>query len=105
MISKKEYLQALSVVQDYHAQIYKEVDAVLNKKDRVDNSLVEIRKFIINADISIRLGNALHNYRHEYPNALIGDVTREKLLRLRNVGIVTANEFEREKNQYFKIYE
>ena len=104
MISRKEFLSALKIVNDYKKQLKDELDAINDHTAGIPNHhFISKDTPIRDINISHRLLNVLINNRDKLsvsnltvdsPLSLLSGISLAKLNECKNLGDKTANEFK-----------
>lgn len=104
MISRKEFLLALKIVNDYKKQLKDELDSINDHTAAIPNHLfVSKDTSIRDINISPRLLNVLINNRSKLllpsftvdsPVSVLSSISFAKLLECKNLGDKTADEFK-----------
>ena len=104
MISRKEFLSALKIVNDYKKQLKYELDSINDHTAAIPNPIfISNDTLIQDINISSRLMNVLINNRDKLevsyltidsPVSLLSSISYAKLLECKNLGDKTANEFK-----------
>ena len=95
MITKKEYEDALDVVEDYHKQIF-----TTEVKDKLEcNKNTKVQDWDKLSLCSTRLCNVLtskhlNEFNQEYRIKYIEDLTKKQFKKIRNAGQFSWTEFE-----------
>ena len=94
MITRKEYNDALDIVEEYHKQIF------INKINENTRNLAKTKwnKWILNKKCSIRLKNVIL----KHPDFYLEDMTSNEFKRLRYAGIKSWNEFDKLRSEWLK---
>jgi hypothetical protein len=104
MISRKDFLSALKIVNDYKKQLKNELDSISDYTATIPNPVFIINDTLIqDVNISSRLMNVLINNRDKLdvsyltidsPVSVLSSISYAKLLECKNLGDKTAKEFK-----------
>ena len=96
MITRKEYIAALAIVESYHRQLDEAIEKVRNYRGS------PVADFIKQVDISVRLRYALKFLMESNPDRplCLEEINEFDFRRIRNTGRVSWYEFVEKREQY-----
>ncbi len=96
MITRKEYIKALTIVEDYHRQLNEAIAKVRDYRG------IPVADFVRDVKISARLWSALNFFMESRPDRPIclEEINEFEFRKLRNTGRVSWKEFVEKREQY-----
>ncbi len=97
MITRKEYIAAVTVVEGYHKQVE---DSIAEIRNRPKTPILE---FVQKVELSCRVRSAMERFMESPVEFSLEDINEFEFLKLRNTGRVSWKEFVEKREKY--LYE